>query len=98
MTDDIREIARKRIKARRDFWQMVAVFVIVSIILVAVWAASGVGYFWPLWPMLGFAIATLFSALATFGPLAQPISEAHIDAEIKRMGGGPAVGDSTTGD
>src|SRR5256885_1639183 len=36
-------------------------FVWVSILLIAIWAATGAGYFWPLWPMLWFAFATMKS-------------------------------------
>src|SRR3954447_23636459 len=34
-------------------------FVWVSALLVAIWALTGFGYFWPVWPMLWFAFATL---------------------------------------
>ena len=91
MSDDIREFARKRIKARRDFWYMIGIFVIVTIIVTAVWAISGGGYFWPMWPIFGFAIATLFSALSTFGPASRPITQERIDEEVRRMGGGPTA-------
>src|SRR5436309_14001352 len=36
-------------------------FVWVSILLVTVWAVTGAGYFWPIWPMLWFAFATMKS-------------------------------------
>ena len=32
----------------------VAIYVVVNLMLVEVWAASGGGYFWPIWPMLGW--------------------------------------------
>jgi uncharacterized membrane protein len=89
MSDDIREVARKRIKGRRDFWYMVAIFVVVSVILIAVWALTTKGYFWPMWPLFGFAIATVFSALSVFGPGSRPISQERIDEEVRRLGGDP---------
>jgi hypothetical protein len=36
-------------------------FVWLSILLIVIWAATGAGYFWPLWPMLWFAFATIRS-------------------------------------
>jgi len=89
MSDDIREQARKRIKARRDFWQMLAIFVVIAILLNIIWLTTGGvdTYYWPMWPMIGFALATVFSALSTFGPFGGPITDAHVDAEIRRMGG-----------
>jgi uncharacterized membrane protein len=90
VSDDIREVARKRIKARRDFWYMIAVFVVVSILLIAVWAFTGAhSYFWPMWPLFGFGIATVFTALSVFGPTSRPISQERIDDEVRKLGGDP---------
>ncbi len=89
-TDDQREIARKRVKARRDFWSMLAVFVVVAIVLVAIWflTTGGSGYFWPVWPLVGLGIATLFSALNAFGITNRHVTEADVDAEVDRMNRG----------
>jgi class 3 adenylate cyclase len=32
------------------------VYVIVNLMLIGIWAASGAGYFWPIWPILGWGI------------------------------------------
>jgi class 3 adenylate cyclase len=32
------------------------IYAIVNLMLVAIWAASGGGYFWPIWPILGWGI------------------------------------------
>jgi class 3 adenylate cyclase len=32
------------------------IYVLVNVMLIAIWAASGGGYFWPIWPMLGWGI------------------------------------------
>jgi hypothetical protein len=34
-------------------------FVWISVMLIAIWALTGAGYFWPLWPMLWFAFAAM---------------------------------------
>ena len=31
-------------------------FVATSILLVAIWALTGMGYFWPVWPILGWGL------------------------------------------
>jgi len=31
----------------------------IAVLLVAIWAVSGAGYFWPMWPLLWFAFAGL---------------------------------------
>lgn len=88
MSEDIREQARKRLKAKRDFWTMLLIFIAILIGLNVIWLLSGPQtYYWPVWPMLGFAIATVATAVSVFGPGSRPISEAAIDEEIRKMGG-----------
>ena len=33
-----------------------AIYVVVNVMLIGIWAASGGGYFWPVWPILGWGI------------------------------------------
>jgi hypothetical protein len=37
-------------------------YVAVMLLLVAIWALTGAGYFWPIWPMLGWGIGLLADA------------------------------------
>jgi class 3 adenylate cyclase len=39
-----------------DFRVHFAIYIVVNVMLVGIWAASGGGYFWPVWPMLGWGI------------------------------------------
>ena len=34
-------------------------FVPIAVLLIAIWAVTGMGYFWPIWPIIGFAFAAL---------------------------------------
>jgi hypothetical protein len=43
-------------------------YVAVMLLLVAIWALTGAGYFWPIWPMLGWGIGVLADA----GRLSRP--------------------------
>ncbi|MEI2785361.1 MAG: 2TM domain-containing protein [Candidatus Nanopelagicales bacterium] len=75
MSDNLRAAAVKRIKAKRDFWRTFGIFVIVWLILTAVWALSGGGYFWPMWAMFGMGIALLFIGFGLMGrPNGRPAS------------------------
>jgi hypothetical protein len=47
------ERARRLHRLRPDFGAYVAV----SALLVAIWALTGMGYFWPIWPILGWGIS-----------------------------------------
>jgi hypothetical protein len=33
-----------------------AIYAVVNLMLIGIWAASGGGYFWPVWPILGWGI------------------------------------------
>lgn len=43
--------------ARPDLSGQLVAFFAVNLVLVAVWALSGMGYFWPAWPLLGWGLA-----------------------------------------
>jgi len=84
-TARIREWARKSLKKKQDFKQLVGVWFAVSILLTAIWALTGQGYFWPIWAMFGIGIGVLFTGLDAYGPgFKKEITEADIDAEIQR--------------
>ena len=47
--------ARRRLgKAERELRQHAASYVVVNLMLIGIWAATGAGYFWPIWPLLGW--------------------------------------------
>ena len=51
-------------RERRDVREHVRSYVLVMLLLVAIWALTGAGYFWPVWPMLGWGIGVLSHASA----------------------------------
>ena len=58
-------------RSERRRWDRdhVRAYVGVSLMLVAIWALTGAGYFWPIWPMLGWGIAVFAD---TGGRLGRP--------------------------
>jgi hypothetical protein len=48
-----------RRERRRWDSEHVRAYVGVSVMLVAIWALTGAGYFWPIWPMLGWGVGVL---------------------------------------
>ena len=64
----LREWARKSLKKKQEFKQLVGVWFAVSALLSVIWALNGQGYFWPVWAMFGIGIAVLFSGLDAYGP------------------------------
>jgi hypothetical protein len=45
----------RRIRVRPDL----VPFLAVNLVLIAVWAATGAGYFWPIWPLLGWGLGLM---------------------------------------
>jgi hypothetical protein len=55
----------RRDLARRAFHEHLRTYLTVMVLLVAIWALTGMGYFWPIWPALGWGIAVWSHAACT---------------------------------
>jgi hypothetical protein len=85
--DEPRRAAIERLKNRRAFGQHVVTYVVVNAFLIAIWAATGGGYFWPVWVLGFWGIGLVLHAWTAF--MQKPITEQDIEREIQR--GGSAV-------
>ena len=72
-----RERAVERAQARRDALMLTLTGPLVTAVLLVVWAVTGSGYFWPIWPMLGMSIALVVAMWRAFGPTAQAAGAAE---------------------
>lgn len=80
----LRERAIKRLKKRRDFYGHVLVYVLVNGFLTAIWAVTNAGgFFWPIFPMLGWGIAVVLNAWDVYR--VDAFSEVQIQREIQRL-------------
>jgi uncharacterized protein DUF1707/2TM domain-containing protein len=61
---DPRRQAARKAAARASVRIHLAAFLATTAIVLTVWAATDVSYFWPIWPILGTAIGLLSHALA----------------------------------
>jgi hypothetical protein len=57
--------ARQRRRRLRPEW---AVYLAVNAMLVAIWALTGAGYFWPAWPLLGWGLLLAMPCSKACGP------------------------------
>ena len=82
MDETRRQEAIKRLKAKQDFRNHVAIYLMVNTMLVVIWALSGAGYFWPIWPIAGWGVGLAFNAYAVY--FQKPITEDQIRTEMRR--------------
>jgi hypothetical protein len=82
--NDQRQAAIQRLNAKREFRQHLGVYVLVNAMLIIIWAATGAGYFWPIWPIGGWGIGLAIHAFTVYSQ--KPITEDDIQAEMRRQG------------
>jgi class 3 adenylate cyclase len=77
-------VPRRRHSALRTSVRIhLTVYLVVNLMLIAIWAASGGGYFWPIWPILGWGIgvgshaAPLLARMGRPPPALEPSSRAR---------------------
>ena len=78
-----REAARQRLQVRRDFSGHLVAYLVVNAFLVAIWAMTGAGYFWPAWVLCSWGIGLVLHAWDAF--VRRPITESDVDAEVRRQ-------------
>ena len=50
-----------------DFGEHLRVFVAIQVLLLAIWAVTGAGYFWPVWPFMGWGIGLVLHGVCDAG-------------------------------
>ena len=58
--EEVYEIAKKRVKAKKEFYSNLGAWVVVNILLVIIWALTTPGgYMWFLWPLCIWGVVVL---------------------------------------
>jgi hypothetical protein len=64
MTEEqIYAAAKQRVRQKKDFYNHLAVYIVVNAALVLIWYLTGHGYPWFVWPLLGWGIGIIFHGL-----------------------------------
>lgn len=80
----LRERAVKRLKKRRDFYGHILVYLLVNTFLVVIWAVTSPGgFFWPVFPLVGWGIGVVMNAWDVFW--AEEVSEDRIQREMEHL-------------
>jgi hypothetical protein len=58
--------ARKRVEEKKGFISHLVVYIVVNVGLILIWAFSGRGYPWFVWPLGGWGIGLIFHFLGVF--------------------------------
>jgi hypothetical protein len=83
--DEVRKLAKKRLKRKADFKNYLFIWFLVSALLTVIWFVATPGTpFWPGFAMAGMGIGAIVIGWDAYGPNTD-ITEADIDAEIERM-------------
>ncbi len=82
--EDLRAAAIRQLKKRSEFKAHLFAYVVVNGFLVLLWAVTGAGYFWPIFPILGWGIGVTFNAWDVYWR-AVPTEE-QIRREMDRLG------------
>lgn len=86
MRDELREQAIKRLKKRRDFKAHLLVYFMVNAFIVVIWAVTGAGFFWPVFPIVGWGIGVVMNAWDVY--VVRDFDERRIQREIEHLQGG----------
>ena len=79
----LREKAIKRLKQKREFSAHLLAFIVVNAFLVILWATVAErGFFWPMFPILGWGIGLLFHGWDVYRGTP---SEEEIRKEMQKM-------------
>jgi hypothetical protein len=87
--EELRELALTQLRKKRDFRTHIFIYVLVNAMLVLIWAVTGAGFFWPIFPILGWGIGVGANAWDVFAR--KPITEEEIRREAERLRGSGAA-------
>jgi fatty acid desaturase len=76
------EQARKRVERKRKFSADLVAYVVINVFLIVVWAAGGMGYFWPGWVLAGWGMLLVLDAWNVF--YRRPVTRTDVENELRR--------------
>jgi vacuolar-type H+-ATPase subunit I/STV1 len=79
----VRDRAVKRLKKRRDFAGHLLIYTMVNTFIVIIWAATSNGFFWPIFPIVGWGIGVVMNAWDVWH--GDEFSDEEIAREIERL-------------
>ena len=82
--EQIYEEASKKVRDRKRFYGGLATYLIVNAVLIVIWALSGQGYMWFLWPLGIWGVFVLGDYLRVF-VFGKGSDQQAIEKEVEKM-------------
>ena len=85
MPEEERELRRqavKRLEAKRGLMAHALAYVMVNLLLIAIWFTTSAGFFWPVFPIFGWGIGLAFNAWDVLSPAP---GQRQVEAEMERL-------------
>ncbi len=79
----LRDRAVRRLRKQAEFRTHLPVYLVVNAMLIAIWAWTGNGFFWPVFPLVFWGIGVVAHGVEAFGP--DTVTEDRIQREMDRM-------------
>jgi len=84
--EEIYRKAREKVEEKKGFYVHFIVYILVNILLIIIWAATGAGFPWFIFPLGGWGIGVLFHFLGVFVFSRQTSWERReIEKEVERL-------------
>jgi hypothetical protein len=85
--EEIRQIAKKRVEARKGFFSHLAAYIIVNVILVLIWFLSGSGGSppWFIWTAAFWGVGVVAHCIVVFVAPGADWEQREIEKEVQRI-------------
>ena len=81
--EQLRRRAVRRLRVRAGFWSHLLMFLTVNTVIVVIWAVTSGGFFWPVFPIVGWGIGLVMNAWDVWHPA--EFDEDQIHREMSRI-------------
>jgi hypothetical protein len=64
--EEMRKIATGRVQAKKGFYTHLTAYIIVNLMLIAIWYFTGAAHFWPMWVLIFWGVGLVINGVTVF--------------------------------
>jgi hypothetical protein len=83
--EEIRKVATQRVQAKKGFYSHLTAYILVNLMLLAIWYFTGAGYFWPMWVLLFWGIGLIVNGITVFARRDMGWEKREIEKEMEKI-------------